>query len=226
MGERLVDPTARLTYTSSGLLDEVPPAPLELLAGWYADAVADDRIDEPGAIVVATVDAHGAPDARTVLLKGLDADGLTFFTNLGSTKSSELQANPLAAIVLPWHPAYRQVRLRGAVSPVSREESAEYFASRPRGSQLASRASHQSQPIGSRAELEGLVAAESERWPDTGSPGDVPLPDFWGGFRVQPVEVEFWAGQPSRLHDRIRYVALPGTALDDPSGWTHTRLQP
>ncbi len=100
---------------------------------------------------------------------------------------------------------YRQVRFRGPVEAVSREESAAYFASRPRGSQLASRASHQSQPIGSRAELEALVAAEEARWPDTGSPGDVPLPDYWGGWRIRPVEVEFWVGQPSRLHDRMRY---------------------
>jgi pyridoxamine 5'-phosphate oxidase len=221
-----VDPTARMTYASTGLPDVMPDAPLPLIEQWYADAVEDERIDEPGAIAVATVDAAGAPDARTVLLKGLDAQGPTFYTNLGSTKSLELEANPVAAIVFLWHPMFRQVRLRGPVEPVTRAESAAYFASRPRGSQVASRASHQSQPIGSRADLQALVDAEEARWPDTGSPTDVPLPDYWGGFRMRPVEVEFWAGQPSRLHDRMRYTAPAGARLDDPGAWTSVRLQP
>lgn len=222
----IVDPTARSSYDAPGLGDDLPAAPLELLASWYAAAEADERIGEPAAMILATVDDQGRPDARTVLLKGLDASGATLFTNLDSAKGRQLAAHPDAAMVLPWHPMYRQVRLRGPVIAVSREESEAYFATRPRGSQISARASHQSQPIGSRAALQALVEAEQRRWPDTGSPDDVPLPTYWGGFRLHPVEVEFWVGQSSRLHDRIRYAAAPGTALDDPSGWTRVRLQP
>jgi len=222
----IVDPTLRRTYDAPGLGDDLPAAPLPLLAEWYAAAVADERVDEPAAMVVATVDAEGRPNARTVLLKGLDPRGAEFYTNLGSTKAVELATAPYAALVLPWHPMYRQVRLRGPVEPVSREESAAYFATRPRGSQVASRASHQSQPLPRRDDLVAAVEAEDARWPDTGSADDVPLPDYWGGYRVRPVEVEFWVGQPSRLHDRVRYSAAEGTALDDPAAWTRTRLQP
>lgn len=226
MSEPIVDPVARLTYDAQVLPPDLPAAPLALLSAWYADAVADDRVAEPGAMVVATVDAAGRPNARTVLLKGLDARGLEFYTNLGSTKATELAAAPYAALVLLWHPMFRQVRVRGPVEAVTRAEAAEYFASRPRGSQVASRASHQSQPVASRDELVAAVAAEEARWPDTGSDQDVPLPDYWGGYRVRPVEVELWVGQPSRLHDRVRYRAPEGSALDDPAAWSRTRLQP
>jgi pyridoxamine 5'-phosphate oxidase len=222
----IVDPTYRQVYDAPGLGADLPAAPLALLAEWYAAAMADERIAEPAAMVLATVDAAGHPNARTVLLKGLDAQGAEFYTNLGSTKAVELAGSPYASVVLPWHPMYRQVRLRGPVEPVSRAESAAYFASRPRGSQVASRASRQSRPVGSRAELEAAVAAEEARWPDTGSGSDVPLPDYWGGVRLRPVEVELWVGQPSRLHDRVRYSAAEGSGLDDERAWTRTRLQP
>lgn len=226
MSDFIVDPTERRTYDAPGLGDALPAAPLPLLAEWYAAAVADDRVDEPAAMVVATVDAAGQPNARTVLLKGLDARGAEFYTNLGSTKAAELAATPYAALVLLWHPMYRQVRLRGPVEAVARAESAAYFATRPRGSQVASRASRQSQPLAAREDLVAAVEAEEERWPDTGSADDVPLPDYWGGFRVRPVEVEFWVGQPSRLHDRVRYSAPEGTPLDHPTAWRTVRLQP
>jgi pyridoxamine 5'-phosphate oxidase len=223
----VVDPLARLSYAGVPFLPgEVDGAPLPLLQRWYTEAVADDRVVEPGAMVVATVDDRGRPDARTVLLKGLDADGLTFFTNLGSAKARQLRHEPYAAAVLLWHPMYRQVRVRGPVTEVSREEAAAYFATRPRGSQVASRASHQSEPVGSRAELEAMVVAEEERWPDTGSPDDVPLPAWWGGYRLHPESVELWVGQTSRLHDRVLFERVGDGGLDDATAWRPRRLQP
>lgn len=224
--EPFLDPTVRRSYPGENVLDDVTGPPLPLLRRWWAEAVADDRVDEPDAMVVATVDEHGHPDARTVLLKGLSAAGFEFFTNLDSAKGRQLAGTPYAALVLLWHPMHRQVRVRGEVTPVAREEAAAYFASRPRGSQVASSASRQSAPIGSRAELEQAVAAEEARWPDTGSPTDVPLPQRWGGFRVRPDAVELWVGQPSRLHDRILFSRNGSGGLDDAGSWTLSRLQP
>jgi pyridoxamine 5'-phosphate oxidase len=223
----VVDPVARLSYAGVPFLPgEVDGAPLALLHRWYTEAAADDRIYEPGAMVVATVDDAGLPDARTVLLKSLDADGLTFFTNLGSAKARQLRRTPHAAAVLLWHPMYRQVRFRGPVSEVSPEESAAYWATRPRDSQVSSRASHQSGPVASRAELEAMVAAEEDRWPDTGSPTDVPLPPWWGGFRLHPRSIELWVGQQSRLHDRVLFECVGEGRLDDADSWRPRRLQP
>lgn len=223
---RIVDPAARMIYTGALLADDVTGAPLPLLERWYAEAVSDERIDEPGAMVVATVDDAGLPNARTVLLKGMDAAGFTFFTNLGSAKARELDGEPYAALVLLWHPMFRQVRVRGPVTRVPHEQSAAYFASRPRGSQVASRASHQSQPLSSRAALEAMVAAEEARWPDTGSPSDVPLPDYWGGYLVRPDVIELWVGQQSRLHDRVVFERIGEGGLDEPEAWQVQRLQP
>lgn len=226
----MVDPSARIRYAGELLADELvgaPPAvaPLPLLQTWYAEAAADPRVVEPGAMVVATVDADGAPNARTVLLKGLDADGLVFFTNLGSAKARELAADARVALVLPWHPMYRQVRVRGVAEPVSRAEAAAYFASRPRDSQVAAWASRQSEPIASRAALVEQVTQAQRRFADT---EQVPLPPFWGGFRVRPVEVELWVGQESRLHDRLVFTSLDGAPADlaDPARWRAERRQP
>ena len=226
----MVDPTARLDYDGALIGEGVSPggagAPLAWIERWYAEARADERVAEPAAMVVATVDAQGHPNARTVLLKGLSANGLTFFTNTRSAKGHQLAAHPYAALVLLWHPMYRQVRVRGRVEPTTPEQAARYFASRPRGSQVATRASRQSQPIGSRAELEARVAAEEDRWPDTGSPDDVPAPSTWGGYLVRPDVVELWVGQRSRLHDRIVFVRTGRGDMDDPRSWRTTRLQP
>ena len=222
----IIDPTERRVYAGTGLPDDVTGPPLPLLRRWWADAVADERVVEPDAMVLATVDGAGHPDARTVLLKDLRANGFTFFTNTSSAKGRQLLAMPYASLVLLWHPMHRQVRVRGPVSPVAREEAAAYFANRPRESQVASAASHQSAPIGSRAELELAMAVEQARWPDTGSPSDVPLPAAWGGYRVRPDSVELWVGQPSRLHDRILFSRKGPGDLDDPSSWSVSRLQP
>ena len=222
----IIDPTVRRTYAGTGLADDVTGAPLPLLRLWWAQAVDDERIAEPDAMVVATVDEAGHPDARTVLLKQLTPAGFTFFTNTDSTKGRQLRRTPYAALVLLWHPMHRQVRVRGPVTQVAREEAAAYFATRPRDSQVASAASQQSRPVASRAQLERAVAAEQARWPDTGSPTDVPLPPSWGGYRLQPDEVELWAGRPSRLHDRILFRRAGTGDLDDASAWTVTRLQP
>jgi pyridoxamine 5'-phosphate oxidase len=223
----VVDPTARLRYAGTGLDDDLLAggvAPLELLERWYAEAAADHRVVEPGAMVVATVDADGGPNARIVLLKGLDARGLVFFTNLRSAKGRELESRPWAAVVLLWHPMYRQVRARGPVEPVAREEAAAYFASRPRGSQVGAWASRQSAPIGGRDQLEEAVAAMERRFDGV----DVPMPPFWGGCRVRPAEVELWVGHASRLHDRIAFTTPDGrpAALDDAAAWRARRLQP
>lgn len=222
----VVNPAARTDYAGQLLDDAVArDAPLVLLARWYADAVADPRVGDPAAMVVATVDADGLPDARTVLLKGLDAAGLTFFTNLGSAKASQLAARPAAALVLPWHDMHRQLRVRGQVEELAREEVAAYFASRPHGARLGAWASRQSHPLASRGELLDRVAELERRWP----PGtDVPLPPHWGGYRVRPVEVEAWVGQASRLHDRLVWTARDGVpaALDDAAAWRSWRRQP
>lgn len=232
------DPGARLSYDgelidaqadadgSGGDGQPGEGAPLGWIERWYAEAQADKRISEPGAMVVATVDATGLPDARTVLLNGLSRQGLTFYTNTRSAKGQELAHRAYASLVLLWHPMYRQIRVRGSVEPTSAEDAAAYFASRPRGSQVATRASRQSHPIGSRAELESRVAAEDARWPDTGAPDDVPAPSTWGGYLVRPDVVELWVGQRSRLHDRLVFERSGDGGLDDPRSWRTKRLQP
>ena len=222
----IVDAQARLSYAGGTLPADVPGgAPLPLLRSWYADAVADPRVAEPNAMVLATVDAAGMPNARTVLLKGLDANGFTFFTNLESAKGREIAAHPVASLVLLWHPMHRQVRVRGAVRQLSTRQSATYFATRPRDSQVAAWASRQSEPLGSRAQLERAFVEVDVRFADR---DQVPLPPFWGGYLVQPVEVEFWVGQASRLHDRLAYLTRGGSPrpLDDEGGWTTERRQP
>ena len=221
-----LDPLARLTYEGSGLADAAEgERPLTVVRRWLADAVADERIVEPGAMVVATVDADGRPNARTVLLKGLDARGFTFYTGLGSAKAHELAANPTASLVLLWHPMYRQVRARGVVEQVSREQSRAYFQSRPRDSQVAAWASAQSSPLGSRAELQAAVERVEQQF---AGQDPLPLPDFWGGYLVRPFEVELWVGQRSRLHDRLVWTSRDGrpAPLDGVTRWHVSRRQP
>jgi pyridoxamine 5'-phosphate oxidase len=181
---------------------------------WFADAKAADLI-EPNAMTLATADAGGRPSARMVLLKGFDQRGFVFYSNYGSRKAGELAGNPAAALVFWWPPLERQVRVEGGVERVTREESDAYFRTRPLGSRLGAWASEQSRVIVGRADLERRLEELEARFGD----GAVPLPPFWGGYRVQPEVIEFWQHRPNRLHDRLRYRRVPG-------GWTIERLSP
>jgi pyridoxamine 5'-phosphate oxidase len=167
-------------------------------------------------MIASTVSAGGQPSSRMVLLKGVDERGFVFYTNYGSRKAGELDANPRASLLFPWHELERQVIVCGDVERTTLAESEEYFAKRPLGSQVGAWASDQSRPLASPAELEARVNAAMQRF--RGKP--VPLPPTWGGFRVRPATIEFWQGRPSRLHDRLRYtLSADGT-------WRRERLFP
>lgn len=211
----------RLAYDRGTLVEaDLAPNPLVQFRQWLADAVAEGIV-EPNAMVLSTVSAEGVPSARTVLLKEADARGFAFYTNLASRKGRELEATRRAACVFPWLPLHRQVVVVGTTIEVSRDEAADYFASRPHGSRLGAWASRQSEIIDDRAVLDDRYAQLLERFPD-----DVPLPDFWGGWIVVPESVEFWQGRESRLHDRLRYRRVREGGLDDAGAWVVERLSP
>ena len=189
--------------------------PMTQFARWMADAEARS-LPEPTAMVLATVSAEGRPRARTVLLKGHGQPGFTFYTNRTSRKGQDLAANGRACVVFPWFAMGRQVTAEGDVRIMSQEESEPYYRSRARRSQIGAWASRQSQLIGSRAELDDRVAELERRWPP---PGDIPMPDFWGGYVLVPETVEFWQAGTFRLHDRLRYRRVDG-------GWAVDRLSP
>lgn len=206
----------RREYRAGGLLEaDALDDPIEQFRRWFEQA-RDAEVFEPNAMTLATVDALGRPVARTVLLKGIEARGLSFYTNLGSDKSRQLAVSPRAALVFWWGPIARQVRFEGEVERVSDGEADAYFATRPRGSQIGAWTSPQSQPIEARRALEVTSWELDQRFD-----GDaVPRPPFWGGFRLMPDRVEFWQGQENRLHDRLRYTREPA------GGWRIERLAP
>lgn len=192
---------------------DLDPDPLIQFAIWLDEAV-DSHPGWPNAVIVATADANGIPSARTVLLKSVDVSGFTFYTNYQSRKGRDLAVNPHAALVFYWPLLGRQVCVRGRVEKVSREESAEYFASRPYGSRIGAWASRQSETVASREELELAARDHEDRFGE-----DVPLPEHWGGYRLTPEAFEFWKSRRNRLHDRFGYERTV-------DGWSLVRLAP
>ena len=188
--------------------------PIGLFVDWLTEARAHE-VNDANAMTLATVDADGAPDARIVLLKDVDARGFTFYSNRESAKGLELEARPVAALTFHWKSLRRQVRVRGAVERVTPEEADAYFASRARESRIGAWASDQSRPLGDRQTLEAAVIRETTRFEGR----DVPRPDGWIGWRVFPQAVEFWRDRPFRLHDRLRFMR-------DGESWTRSRLWP
>ncbi len=211
----------RSVITAGAVDFTVEDEPFRLFEAWFAEASRSEPND-PNAMALSTVDQQGLPNVRMVLLKGLDEPevsgrGFVFYTNYESAKGRELLANPKAAILFHWKSLLRQVRVRGLVSPVVAEEADAYYTSRPRGSRIGAWASSQSQPLESRFALEAAVASYTLKF----GVGDIPRPTNWSGFRILPLEIEFWHDRPFRLHDRV--VFRRPSSMEP---WTKSRLYP
>lgn len=206
----------RRDYKAGGLLEkDIKKKPIDQFSLWFDQALHCNLLD-PNAMILSTVDNNGYPSSRVVLLKGYEREGFTFFTNYTSRKGRDLEENPNASIVFYWAELERQVRIEGKVQKLSREISEEYFHSRPFESQIGAWASQQSTVLKSRDELEKVHEILASKFKG----GKVPLPDFWGGFKLRPTRIEFWQGRPNRLHDRMLYRKV------EEDDWIIERLAP
>lgn len=206
----------RISYDLATLGDkEVLTDPIAQFREWFEEVRSSDVL-EANAMVVSTISADGFPQARTVLMKGFDADGIVFYTNYDSAKGQAIAANPNVSVLFYWPSLQRQVRWTGVATPVSAEQSDEYFATRPRGSQLGAWASHQSEPVESATILRERFDELDHSYSDQ----EIPRPRNWGGYRIRPVKIEFWQGRENRLHDRILFTR------SDAENWTISRLAP
>jgi pyridoxamine 5'-phosphate oxidase len=205
----------RKEYTRAGLdKADLDPDPIVQFHEWFGTVIEAD-LHEPNAMILATASTDGKPSARTVLLKGYDERGFVFYTNYEGRKANEIEANPMCALLFYWGELERQVRIEGRASRLSGEESDAYFAGRPRGSRLGAWASEQSRPVEDRSVLEERVRALEEEYEGR----EIPRPPFWGGYLVEPEEIEFWQGRENRLHDRLVYRR-------EDEAWRIERLQP
>jgi len=191
----------RRSYGDAGL-ESLPSDPFEAFALWLKQAHENTIVVEANAMVLSTLSSDSNIETRTVLLKDISDGGFTFFTNYESRKAHAINLNPNVSLLFPWYAMERQIAISGIAERVSEQESDEYFATRPWGSQIGAWASHQSSPLATRAELEQRVEGASQKWPEGTT---VPRPEHWGGYRVLPLNIEFWQGRYSRLHDRLRY---------------------
>lgn len=205
----------RRSYERAQLNEDTADSnPFQQFANWFEDA-QNAQLLEPNAMIVATVDADGYPDTRTVLLKGFSEQGFVFYTNYGSQKAKQLAQNPNVSLQFLWLPLERQVKIRGRAVKLSQAESLKYFLSRPRGSQIGAWVSEQSKVISNKS----ILLSQFEKMKQKFQHGDIPLPDFWGGYRIEPTQFEFWQGGQDRLHDRLQYRI-------DHQQWVRERLSP